>query len=419
MEVGAANGFPEAKMKSPLQNPAIRFARRTAVPLIFAFCVAFGAGTIAQDATANKQIPATQNPANQAPVGDATPAASDPEQELQLGTALTRQGSFSEAIPHLVAARGRVTNEYAASFNLALCYLGTDQYKHAIEVLNAVRESGHDGADVENLLAQAYIGNSQPDDALAALEKAADISPQSEKLYAFVADACADHRQYRLGLKVVAVGLHNLPQSARLHYERAIFLTQLDALDQAKQDFALAAKLAPGSEIATLASAHEHLLTGDVEETIRIAREGVKQGFDNPGLLTILGEALIRSGVRPGEPDFNEARTVLDKAVTKQPEDFASQIALGTLDLTAGQLETSIQHLQKASELDPGSPAVYANLAKAYQRRGDAQLAQDALKTLQKLNQQQADRINSAPGDRKLGYASQNLAGQDVTPEKH
>lgn len=400
-----------------LRIPELCFARTVGL-LIFAFCIACCAATTAQDASANKQIPATQNLSNQSPSANAATSVPDPEQELQQGTALTRRGSFAEAIPHLLAARGRVANEYAASFNLALCYLGTNQYKRAIDLLLALRESGHDGADVENLLAQAYIGNSQPDDALAALEKAAEISPQNEKLYAFVADACADHRQYRLGLKVVAVGLRNLPQSARLHYERGVFLTQLDALDQAKQDFALAAKLAPGSEIATLSSAHEHLLIGDVEDTIRIAREGIKQGFENPALLTILGEALIRSGVRPGEPDFIEARTVLDKAVAKQPEDPASQIALGTLDLSAGQLETSIQHLQKARELDPGNPAVYASLAKAYQRRGDAQLAQEVLETLQKLNQQQADRINSAPGDRKLGYASSNLAGQDPEPKK-
>lgn len=406
----------DAKMKRLPPNPAICFAQRPVVLLMLTFCSVSCAVTIAQTSSGNKQIPAAQNQANQPSGGSAATSAIDPEQELQQGTALTRRGSFSEAIPHLIAARGRVAHEYAASFNLALCYLGTDQYKRAIDLLNALRESGHDGADVENLLAQAYIGDSQPEDALAALEKAATISPQNEKLYAFVADACTDHKQYRLGLKVVAVGLRNIPQSARLHYERAMFLTQLDALDQAKQDFESAAKLAPGSEIATLASAHENLLTGDVEETIRIAREGVKQGFENPALLTILGEALIRSGVRPGEPDFLEARTVLNKAAAKQPEDPASQIALGTLDLSAGQLETSIQHLQKARELDPDNPSVYANLLKAYQRHGDVQLAQDALKALQKLNQQQADRINSAPGDRKLGYASSNLAGQDVDP---
>ena len=385
----------------------------TALLVISIFCVALAA----QNQLPNKRIPTGQNSLSQ--TADSTQTSGiDPEQELQRGTALTRRASFAEAIPHLLAARGRVANEYAATFNLALCYLGTNQFKSAIDLLKALRGSGHDSADVENLLSQAYVGNSQPEEALAALEKAAALTPQNEKLYAFVADACADYKQYRLGLKVVAVGLRHLPQSARLHYERAVFLTQLDALDQAKPDFELAAKLAPGTEIAALASAHEHLLSGNISETIGIAREAVRQGFENPALLTILGEALIRSGASPGQPDFLEAQSVLNKAVAKQPQDPASQIALGSLDLNAGQIESAIQHLESARQLDPENPAVYANLAKAYQKHGDAQLAQNALTKLEQLNQQQADRINSAPGDRKFGYASPNLAGHGVEIQK-
>jgi Flp pilus assembly protein TadD len=84
----------------------------------------------------------------------------------------------------------------------------------------------------------------------------------------------------------------------------------------------------------------------------------------------------------------------------------------------AGRLEDAIAHLEKANQLEPGDPSVYANLAKAYQRHGDVQRARDALATLQKLNQEQAERIGSAPGDRKLGYASRGTTdgGAAVPP---
>jgi tetratricopeptide (TPR) repeat protein len=364
------------------------------------------------------QNQANQNQANQSSDRDATVnSLPQGEEELQQGSALTRRGAFAEAIPHLLAARGRVANEYAADFNLALCYVGTSQFKTAIEILNALRASGRDGADVENLLAQSYIGNAQPQEALTSLLKAAALSPQNEKLYAFVADACMEHQQYRLGLEVVAIGLRNLSQSAWLHYERAMLLAQLDELDQAKQDFEIAAKLGGGSEIGVLASAHEELLDGNVADAIRTAREGVKRGFENPALLTILGEALMRSGASPGQPDFVEAQTVLEKAVLQRPNDVASQIALGNLYLVAGRLEDALAHLEKARQIAPGNPSVYAKLAKAYQRRGDEQQARDAIATLQKLNQEQADRISSAPGDRKLGYAGAGVAEQDVPPQ--
>jgi tetratricopeptide (TPR) repeat protein len=362
----------------------------------------------AQLAPGRQQVPASPNQLAQSAESDAASSSQEQaEEELRKGTALTRAGSFSEAIPHLLAARERVLNTYAANFNLALCYVATGQFEQGIEVLHGLRLAGHDSADVENLLAQAYIGNAQVQEALASLRKASALSPQNEKLYAFVADACMSHRDYTLGLTVVGIGLRNLPRSSRLYYERALFLIQLDDLDKAKRDFERASQLAPGSEIGYLAAAHEELIGGNIPQAIATAREGVNKGYENHALLTVLAEALIRSGAGPGQPDFVEAQTILEKAVMQQPNDAASQIALGNLYLIAGHLEDAIAHLEKARRLEPGTPSVYANLAKAYQRRGEVQQAGDALTVLQRLNQEQADKISSTPGDRKSGYANQ------------
>ncbi len=388
-----------------------RFATFAAVVIVLCPAV-----KIQAQVPGRQQVPASQYQSTPILQSETGLASQDADGELQTGTALTRKGLFREAIPHLLAARGRTASEYAVTFNLALCYLGTSQFKSAIDLLNGLRNAGHDRADVENLLAQAYIGNAQPQQALASLQRAASLSPQDEKLFSFVAEACRDHEEYSLGLKVVDIGLQNLPRSARLHYERAMFLAQLDQLDRAKPEFELVGKLAPASEISYLAAAHEALLEGDISGAIGAAREGVKQGYENPALLTVLGEALIRSGVTPGQPEFSEVQTVLEKAVTQRPNDPASQLALGRVYLMTGRAGDSIAHLETARQLEPGNQSVYANLAKAYQRHGDIQQAQNALATLQRLNQAQADRIGSAPGDRRMGYAGQGVADEKASP---
>ena len=351
----------------------------------------------------------TQGPSSQSAdrsVENQSAATSDPqaEEELQKGSALTRRGEFSQAIPHLLAARGRVANEYAASFNLALCYVGRGDSKQAIPILDNLRHQGHDNADVENLLAQAYVGNDQSKEALGSLEQAAALTPQNESLYLYVADACTDHQDYALALKVIALGLKNLPQSARLHYERGMVLSQLDEFDRAKADFELVGKLAAGSEIGYVSAAQKDLFEGDVSGAIEAAREGVSKRFQTPVLLTILGEALLRSGASPGQPDFTEAQAVLEKAVAEKPNDPSAQIALGRLYLIAGRLTDAIVHLEKARQMQPNRPTIYANLAKAYQRHGDEQAAQQALATLEKLNLARAEQIRNAPGDRKASY---------------
>jgi tetratricopeptide (TPR) repeat protein len=264
------------------------------------------------------------------------------------------------------------------------------------------------------LLAQAFVGSGRSSSAFDALQRASALTPTSEKLYMYVADACMEQRDYALGLRVVDFGLAKLGQSARLHYERAMFLSLLDEFDRAKVDFQLARTLAPETEISYLAGAHEALYAGSPAVAARNARAGVSKGFQSSTLLTILGEALMRAGAHPGEPEFKEAQSALEKAVATQPRDANSHTSLGKLYLLANRSADAIAELEKARELSPENSAVYAPLAKAYQRHGEAQKSQEALDRLALLNQAQADKIASAPGDRKAGYSAPGRQQSDV-----
>jgi predicted Zn-dependent protease len=327
-----------------------------------------------------------------------------PESELERGTALTREGHFANAIPHLLAARNRIHNNYEANFNLALCYVATDQPQLATPILTELRANGHDNAEVNNLLAQAYVGDSQNQKAFKALQQAASLTPMNEKLYMFVADACMSKQAYALGIQVVDLGLKNLPNSARLHFERAMFLSSLDQFDNAKSDFALTRKFAPDSDIAFIATAQEAMFEGNVPEAIHTAREGISKGNNNFILLTLLGDALLRAGITRGQPEFEEARKALEKAVAERPNYPSSQLALGKLYLIDGQVNDAISHLEIARQLAPGNPSVYSNLAAAYRKSGDLKSAKEALAALADLNSSQAQEIRSAPGDRKASY---------------
>src|SRR5439155_10462164 len=194
------------------------------------------------------------------------------ESELQAGIRLSRSGHFAEAIAHLLEAQGRVSNDYAAEFNLALCYVGTGQFQKGISVLIGLRGQGRENASVENLLAQAYAGDGQEGQAFEALRRATAFTPKNEKLYLFVAGAFLGREQPVQSLRVIELGLQHLPESARLHYERGYLLSMLDDFDGARMDFERAAQIAPGSEIGYLAKAQESLFGGNLAEAIRVAR---------------------------------------------------------------------------------------------------------------------------------------------------
>lgn len=320
-----------------------------------------------------------------------------PESELQTGIELTRGGHFQQAIPHFLAARGHVSEPFALEFNLALCYVGTRHYVPAIEVLTAL-SANRESAQVENLLAQAYIGNRQPEKGMAAVKRAAAINPKNERLYVFVSDACLEQNYSDLGVQIVNLGLASLPESARLVYQRALFESKLEEIDLAHRDLERARSLAPDSDVGYISGVQDLLLSGKVEDAIRLAREGVARGHEHYMLLAQLGEALLRAGAMPGQPELSEAQRVLEKAVSESPNYPSAQLALGKVYLLENQTGEAIAHLELAQKLEPSDPGVYPSLAVAYRRAGESEKARAALAVLQGLNEQQAQRISSAPG---------------------
>lgn len=296
----------------------------------------------------------------------------DARAELETGTQLTARGYLRQAIPHLLAAQQAGIDPYATGVNLGICYLGSGEYKQAIAVLRGLDDSGLGSAAVDNLLAQAYIGNAQPQDALRTFRRAAAATPKDEKLYAYLADACTDRKDYALGLEIVNEGLQQLPDSARLHYERGLFLSQMGSFDAGGgPEFDRAAQLAPNSYIGLLALVQKDLYEDDLAAADKVLHQAIQSGHRDYRMLSLLGTVLLHEGAAPGDPRFAEAETALEQSAQENPGYSATQIALGKVYLMENQPQKAIDHLEIGRRLEPANPAVYANLANAYDRLGE------------------------------------------------
>jgi len=321
--------------------------------------------------------------------------SSQAETELQAGIALSRRGRFADAIPHFLAARGHVSEEYAAEFNLALCFVGIGEFQKAIPILIALRNGGHENAGVENLLSQAYVGNDQAKQAFEAFEKAAAFTPQDEKLYLLVAAAFLERQDYGHGLRVVESGLRDLPNSAKLHYELGYVLWQLEEPVSAKPEFERATSLSPNSALGYLAAAQESFMLGNLAQAIQIARAAIREGAADYQLLALLGDALIQAGASPGKPEFSEAKEALRRSIGEHPRYASSHIALGRLLLQEGRVDQAVEHLELGRQLAPQNPAPYLLLATAYRKRGQPEQERAMLAIVAKLNEDQAERRRS------------------------
>lgn len=305
------------------------------------------------------------------PIAAQQPAAGDASAELKIGSQLTLHGYLEQAIPHLLAAQRAGADPYAAGINLGICYLGTGRYSDAIGALQALHARGLHAPAVDNLLAQAYLGNAQPQQALQAFERAAAATPTDEKLYAYMADACTDHKDYALGLRIIDQGLRQIPRSARLHYEKALFLGRLGRFDEGKADFERAAQLAPNSYIGYLAQVQEALYQDDLARADHVLHLALSTGHRDYRMLSLLGTVLLHEGAMPGQPRFNEARAALEESARLRPDYSATQLALGKLYLMQGRARDAVDHLEIARRLEPENPAVYTTLASAWEMLGN------------------------------------------------
>jgi Flp pilus assembly protein TadD len=311
-----------------------------------------------------------------------------PPQQFSVGLSLARHELYDRAIPYFQTVNSAYPELYDAAFNLAVCYVQTRQFPPAIEVLKGIASRGHKTAELDNLLAEALEGNQQVQEAIDALREATQLDPKDESNYVDLATLCTDHDAYDLGLQVIEVGLHYHPESDRLIFQRGVVEAMKDRFDLAEKDFQLASRLAPEKNLPYMALGVSYMETGHLPEAIRSLRQRTKEKPNDPILLYLLGDALIRSGATPGDPAFAEARAVLEKSVKLNSQMAASQVDLAKLYLKENRLEDARDHLEWAKAIAPKDKTAYSQLALVYRRTGKPELAGAMLNTLNKLNEE-------------------------------
>jgi len=283
----------------------------------------------------------------------------------------------------------------------------------AIAALNAIAKPGHETAELDNLLAEAYEGNQQIQEAINRLRQATQLAPKDENNYVDLATLCTNYDAYDLGLQIIEVGLHQLPQSDRLIFQRGVIEAMKDRFDLAEKDFQLASRLAPDKNLTYVALGVSYMQTGHLPDAIRSLRARTKEKPNDPILLYLLGDALIRSGASPGDPSFAEAQAALEQSVKLNPQLAASRVDLAKLYLKENRLDGAREHLERARALDPKDKTAYSQLAVVYRRTGKPELASAMLITLNKLNEEDRQQDHR----QRLQVVEENPSSGPVAPE--
>jgi tetratricopeptide (TPR) repeat protein len=260
-------------------------------------------------------------------------------------------------------------------------------------------------------LGKIYSAEKQYANAVAALEVAARLNPESEEVLLDLSIAYFDAGQYRKALEPSGKALAINSQSVGAHHMLGKSQFMLGEFSQAVAQLETALRLAPKDYDIAYTLGLAHLKQKELAPAREIYNEMLAQLGDRPQLHIIFGRAYRETGFLPEsleefkravalDPHFPRAHYYLgltyllkdgaarldDAAeefkieLAKNPEEFFANYYLGIIYVIQRKWEPSIALLEKASQREPRNPDPYFHLGQAYQSLNQHEKAIAALR---------------------------------------
>ncbi len=297
--------------------------------------------------------------------------------QFQAGVMLGRLEKYASAARRFELARQGFPDPYQVGYNLTLVLIRNRDHAAAIRAGEETLAAGYRKAEIYNLLAQAYEQSGQTKRAYDSLRAATELDPQDETNYLDLIALCLKHENYDLGLEIAGIGARRIPGSHRLRLHRGVALVMKGQLEEAAEEFQAAAESSPEEAAPQIALGLALIQMDRQLEATALLRRQIERSPKDPRVFWLLGEALGRSGVRPGSDEEKEAISALEKSIQLDPRLPQSRALMGKLLLRRGDFARAVEQLEKALELDPEDMTVAYQLAQALQRMGQTARARE------------------------------------------
>ena len=263
---------------------------------------------------------------------------------LFLGISLLELNRANEALPHLERAARDKPQDTIARFHLARVYYLTERYQEAVKQLQQLLEKQPDDAEALYLVGRVYLKLS-----LDAYEQLKRRHPEHYRIYQL------------LGENYEVQGLNG---PAIVNYRKAI-------------------EVNPQARGLLLRLGDLYQATGEQEKAIDAYRQELKNNPDDAPAMYRLGTLLL------DQNRLDEAAQLLSRSVIIDPNLAQARVSYGRCLLEKNQPKEAIAELQQAVKLDVESAQAWFQLARAYQKAGDATAAQSAIQMYEKLKDKQ------------------------------
>ncbi len=311
--------------------------------------------------------------------------ALNPELVFQCGVLFGHYEFYSRAVLAFEKVKAQYPDRYTLFLNLGMAQLQAKQFKAAIESLETLVASNSAKAEVFLLLGEAYDKDGNPGKAYSAYTRAIELAPDSEDGYIALSSFAAAHHNDDFALKTLAQGLQRIPGSTKLLMQQGTIWALAMDLPQAEESFRKASQSDAPAGLPLLALGLCQMQENRLEEAATTLRQAADKAPDDYRPEYFYALTLVRAGGRGDPARRKEIISALERAITLNPGDPESRVALGLTYQAAGQLEPAAKELEKALELDSMNSTALYQLAMIYRKQGKAEPAQRLLRTFEEV----------------------------------
>ena len=264
-----------------------------------------------------------------------SPADGLAEALLNVASALDRADRAEQALPLARLAVWLRPRDAASVFLLGTVLEADGRHRDALDAFRRLETGAAYDWEARKSAAASMVELRRYDDAAAILEKMAVEKPERYDALWLLGNVHRNRSAFGDAVTAYDRALKRVPDIGRRHwnllYVRGIALERSGQWARAEADFLRALELNPGQ----------------------------------PYVLNYLAYSWVDRGER-----LERARTMLEAAVKKRPNDGYIVDSVGWVEYRLGNFEAAVRHLERATELRPHDPIINQHLGDAYWRAG-------------------------------------------------
>jgi tetratricopeptide (TPR) repeat protein len=298
--------------------------------------------------------------------------AKDPEARGLKATFLLDKGDINEAMPELQSVVTARPNNFVARFNLGRAHFARGEYEQARQEFDAAVQLRPDYMPARLAQTQVALIRGDNEAALRAADQSIRIAPNSIQSRVMKAAALQRLQHYDEARALLDAVLEKQPNQEESLLELGVLdLTQKKVKD-AEELFHRAYQAQPGNLRGLLGESRALLMDGQADKSVQLVETEAQKAPANVDLQRELGNTEVSAG------QYDKAITsyqgLLGK-VTDQRQQADLWTRIAEAYLRKGDIQQSINSLEKARQGQPDNPSLMANLAMLYETQSKKDVA--------------------------------------------